>query len=100
MSSRHAPCSLHDALPICGGEQLLEGAAEPADVVDAVEPVAVGAGDLEPDRLRPHGVERELLVEEPHERADGRLRVVVLGHADRKSTRLNSSHVAISYSSF
>src|SRR5207249_9803131 len=72
--------SLHDALPICAQRHLIAGLG-----ADVEQPEHVGAlrhlgGDLED-----HPVEVEL-------REDGR--------QDRKSTRLNSSHVSISYAVF
>src|SRR5207253_11218579 len=91
------PLSLHDALPICPGAA---GHLEPhlvtaAHVVFLV--VGPGAGAYEVDRV-PLGLE---------ERPDGPARAVVvqldrdrLRPQDRKSTRLNSSHVAISYAVF
>src|SRR3712207_8210270 len=77
--------------------------------------VVVGQGEL--DRLRrrveeqQERVVRDLLaarpglrdgvaVEEDGQRAGGRGLPVLLGHLDRKSTRLNSSHANISYAVF
>src|SRR5439155_23118613 len=71
--------SLHDALPICRLEHVLPATE---DVLDAV---AVG------DRL---GARLVALAEGDDTAA------VDLERGDRKSTRLNSSHVAISYAVF
>src|SRR5699024_12798182 len=82
--------SLHDALPILLrphllrhvrslGEQVLDRGDRPVDVGPPVG-VAVLVGDRGP-------------VHEP-------LRLVAAGVEDRKSTRLNSSHVSISYAVF
>src|SRR5439155_23863098 len=72
--------SLHDALPIC------PGADRPTAIFDAT----LERG--QPSRhLRVHGQQR------PH--SDRRERAL-LAMKDRKSTRLNSSHVAISYAVF
>src|SRR5690625_7314543 len=83
----HSPLSLHDALPIFNDPGLL--------LVD--EPTAAL------DRKRSHEIV-ELLAARCHERG---IAVVMVTHdqdvlvmGDRKSTRLNSSHVAISYAVF
>src|SRR5690625_6343599 len=74
--------SLHDALPISGDE-----AEDDRGVLG--EPFALGAGaPFGPDFLYVHG----------HRRLVSGQRVRRCG--DRKSTRLNSSHVAISYAVF
>src|SRR5437773_9711605 len=67
--------SLHDALPICGRARRPQHRA----------PVQHRA----PGRRRPRGVRRGL----GDRRAAG-------GRPDRKSTRLNSSHITISYAVF
>src|SRR5690606_39815731 len=92
------PCtlSLHDALPISGN---LEAGA-------AVEPygtrhVAVAVGDeARHAALDRDGVEAVGVHLQPHApRARGQDGGVA-DHVDRKSTRLNSSHVKISYAVF
>src|SRR5204862_1152121 len=88
------PLSLHDALPIFlpldallglldrlgGGVELLLGNEGRAALVEPVGPLAHRLGAT---ALAPHAL-------------DGRL----LGEEDRKSTRLNSSHVETSYAVF
>src|SRR5699024_12663764 len=73
--------SLHDALPICGGGSLrLQNGSQ------------IGVGDefdvLDGCRDRPRAQQR------------GEVGLGLVGGADRKSTRLNSSHVSISYAVF
>src|SRR5439155_27198778 len=74
--------SLHDALPICQHRAGSVGAAVGRDL-RRLEPVAVGVAE---------------------EVFPGRRRAIDAGEVeasiDRKSTRLNSSHVAISYAVF
>src|SRR5690625_6593173 len=64
--------SLHDALPICGGHD---------------------HGDHQCDEDRDRAGDRE-------GRTPAQVRPDPCGDGDRKSTRLNSSHVAISYAVF
>src|SRR5437899_4806320 len=78
--------SLHDALPICDPHQ------------QGVRPAAVVAGgesEREPDRERDRLAAESHGEREPRDRARGRARA-----RDRKSTRLNSSHLGISYAVF
>src|SRR5690606_41802710 len=79
------PLSLHDALPIYsrdrahGVDQLVGVGGVPCGRGDVdAEPVVAGGGDVEP----------------------GDQSAAALDDADRKSTRLNSSHVKISYAVF
>src|SRR5207302_2760741 len=72
--------SLHDALPICPG--LGQGRARPADRAE--------------DLARRPGVRHRQAGGHP-DRGGGHVRG---RHGDRKSTRLNSSHVKISYAVF
>src|SRR5207249_11991688 len=72
--------SLHDALPICPG------------VVDAGVPDRERTGDHWRAQLRvAHSLQERLVPLDHHS---------VPGLRDRKSTRLNSSHVSISYAVF
>src|SRR5690625_7849670 len=74
---------LHDALPICPGVGVAD--AQAVGIGDQVE--HVGGGD--------QGLGRH------HVRQDGGpADAALLDDGDRKSTRLNSSHVAISYAVF
>src|SRR5437870_8176738 len=78
--------SLHDALPICGEDVVLHGPLDATDrragreVVGEVRERAAGARGGVLERLRDAQVE--------------------IRPPDRKSTRLNSSHVAMSYAVF
>src|SRR5690625_6248683 len=82
----HSTLSLHDALPICDHERLLHRQRPGADAG------AEGVGDIVAADVEGHEQaegDREDLEED-----------VRVGPGDRKSTRLNSSHVAISYAVF
>src|SRR5690606_41785923 len=87
------PPSLHDALPICAGDvdaQLLVTGRGHVERGDDATGVLDGVRELA-DGLAPGG----------HLKADGdRIRNARHGGQDRKSTRLNSSHVKISYAVF
>src|SRR5690606_42125900 len=90
--------SLHDALPIyLGVHLLLEGPGRAQRDLDLLGgAVADGEGVLLLDEL--HDGVVELVATHPdglagHDAAEG-------DHRDRKSTRLNSSHVKISYAVF
>src|SRR5688500_19492833 len=72
--------SLHDALPICARLVLQESVGR--DAVDG----AVLAGDLSLVNLLPESA--------------GRPAQAIYAAPDRKSTRLNSSHLVISYAVF
>src|SRR5258705_5549357 len=74
------PLSLHDALPICPGSQ-------PGELA-VLWPQPIWKGD------RADLVARHRRVDTHHVLGDLRL------HLDRKSTRLNSSHLGISYAVF
>src|SRR5690242_21008030 len=74
------PLSLHDALPISGLAIGLPGA-----------PVAGARGEARGEELDPAQLRRRRRIERPA-RGDGA--------GDRKSTRLNSSHMSISYAVF
>src|SRR5690606_41461592 len=92
-----APCictlSLHDALPIWRGEAEAVGPAEseadPGHPLGAVAPVGVEFTD--------HPVQVDALVGECAQGGVAGLGQHVTERQDRKSTRLNSSHVKISY---
>src|SRR5205085_10067228 len=91
--------SLHDALPIFhrGGE-IAESLAHPRQ-----HRLAFG-GELERAREPAKQRDAEVILEELHLAAHGACGHVQLargdGEADRKSTRLNSSHSQISYAVF
>src|SRR5690242_21078361 len=89
--------SLHDALPISGGNQRRAGDHFLFFACAAADAVA-----LKIRRHHPAGHGRHLGPAETHRRWH---RVVpggarALGSQDRKSTRLNSSHMSISYAVF
>src|SRR5207302_11395199 len=97
-STELSTLSLHDALPISGArdiERLVQHFGEIVDV--AHQPVVLGArpGDANGvaflERIVADQVRRHLTGD-----AHQRYRI----HQDRKSTRLNSSHVKISYAVF
>src|SRR3712207_7875468 len=79
--------SLHDALPIYGDSA---GDGQPPRLGSAHDLGRVGAGDHR-RMVAPAGEAHEADVALQHHR---------LGLADRKSTRLNSSHANISYAVF
>src|SRR5699024_12770768 len=86
--------SLHDALPISGLE----------DYIKHYEPVLIGAG-AGTDCLLANGYTPHVVVGGIDELSDRSLRcggeiIITTSSGDRKSTRLNSSHVSISYSVF
>src|SRR5207253_10950833 len=81
--------SLHDALPICVGVAVVET----EDVVGETAPLAHFA---EQARRHPAAEHRR----EELQCVTVRMLERVARHSDRKSTRLNSSHVAISYAVF
>src|SRR5690606_41287087 len=98
--STHAvlyPLSLHDALPICGSSEKTRRLLDRLDRPAAYVPIDISEGPLrvaaERIRLRYPG----LHVTPVH--ADYTT-PFSLPAADRKSTRLNSSHVKISYAVF
>src|SRR5699024_11527906 len=95
LTATHTP-SLHDALPIydeCGTVDDAGRITTVVDVVDLLDPVVLLQGDgVEPAHVADHR-ERRL---EPTEGIGCRAGP----HVDRKSTRLNSSHVSISYAVF
>src|SRR5690606_41957479 len=85
---------LHDALPISDAEdshQGVEAIAERQGAGDRLnwQGIAGKSGQV----VIANGIGNGLLL-------TGELRVVGAGNADRKSTRLNSSHVKISYAVF
>src|SRR5690606_41058967 len=86
--------SLHDALPICFDHKINRGyrheLGSVADICDSKASL-------------PATVDRELclhLVAAHHGHARPGFHVEAIGPVDRKSTRLNSSHVKISYAVF
>src|SRR5207253_9025339 len=90
--------SLHDALPIYGddhGDERVVGGGGLVDGEPGEEDRALGERPAEDHRRDREGrrVARRLQPPAPGERQSGHTR----GQRDRKSTRLNSSHVAISY---
>src|SRR5439155_7733968 len=92
-TTRIYPLSLHDALPIC--------APVATEIAAARRAVArAGAGDDRRRLRRARGAARRR-GHDPARRAERGARRGVRGPGlDRKSTRLNSSHVAISYAVF
>src|SRR5690606_41943944 len=80
--------SLHDALPISRRKGLSDGTTQRRPRRDAL------AGDLRLARGQGHGVE-EAQTTRPRP-----LPRILAQRPDRKSTRLNSSHVKISYAVF
>src|SRR5436305_3560463 len=83
-----SPLSLHDALPIYPVPAVLV-----LHVVDHLLPPLLAEVDVEVGHGHPLGVEEAL---EQQAEPQG----VEVGDGDRKSTRLNSSHVRISYAVF
>src|SRR5207253_8234899 len=88
--------SLHDALPIW---QHMPRRRARADVVLPAGPGDVAAHDaFERQHLEPPADRRAAVGREPEEVV--RAQLARAREPDRKSTRLNSSHVAISYAVF
>src|SRR5206468_10250851 len=92
------PLSLHDALPICRLIELLADAGSPVSIPD----ILAGGSGLKQSSvyrnlaaLEQAGVVRRLVTDEEFGRYE--LAEDLIGHQDRKSTRLNSSHDQISY---
>src|SRR5207249_5713312 len=91
--------SLHDALPISRRRRLLLGRADLVVAVEGGDLVALGEGRIVEDAV-------DEVIERARERHHGLADVDELGGPgsddveDRKSTRLNSSHVSISYAVF
>src|SRR5690606_41502857 len=79
------PLSLHDALPISVGDDLTG--------VHHADPVAEGGGEVEVVQ-GDHGGHAQAAHQPQH------VELVAQVEVDRKSTRLNSSHVKISYAVF
>src|SRR5690349_24021855 len=79
--------SLHDALPISAEVERLEDGLGLAD--HGVEGIRRNTGEARRRRVEPRV-----------ERLGDQQRLVDAGTRDRKSTRLNSSHVEISYAVF
>src|SRR5207302_9320667 len=89
-SPAHFTLSLHDALPICSGTRIL---AWPLFLMRAKDPRRTGI-----HACPTYGAERVL---KPKRATSSRAsRRASASAADRKSTRLNSSHVKISYAVF
>src|SRR5207253_10910455 len=93
------PLSLHDALPISSHSP----ATQPAAARRNPHPLPCFSGQALPDSCssgaaqdRPTNDQRRTTNDERPTTNDQRKAVFVAGR-DRKSTRLNSSHVAISY---
>src|SRR5439155_3762826 len=76
----------------------LRAQLEPADVVEARVGERLGIAEVDPRQEIGHRVDHRMAREEPKPRRELGVRALVVAHErDRKSTRLNSSHVAISY---
>src|SRR5207302_4601316 len=95
----HSP-SLHDALPISGGRDLdkLRAAAQ---LVDRGAAGVAHARTQAAGELLDHPHDAALVGDAPldalgHQLVDVHVRVLEVAVRDRKSTRLNSSHVKIS----
>src|SRR5690606_41754851 len=91
--------SLHDALPIWGGTYCIRGSDEPATgfslyLEPLLEALHDRAGEERQVLFLPRGHDREAAA---RLRAIGWRTVAAITGEDRKSTRLNSSHVKISY---
>src|SRR5690606_41943155 len=88
------PLSLHDALPISRSQRMRRSSPlhEGATIVQTDEGRA-GTGSSQGPTRRERSPHEERRTRGPR----GRSRSVVARVADRKSTRLNSSHVKISY---
>src|SRR5690606_41002885 len=87
--------SLHDALPICGPRQRAGGQGAAVEAEDTVRDVVRQSGNVSADvdiRSAEAAPDRKVVVPDR--------KVVVPDRKDRKSTRLNSSHVKISYAVF
>src|SRR5690606_40289502 len=82
--------SLHDALPICGARVAADGIHRAHDAGESRRSAR--------QRLHPHRA-RERPADERHH-LPTRDETGVAADRDRKSTRLNSSHVKISYAVF
>src|SRR5690606_40289458 len=91
--------SLHDALPIYAGHVAhpLAGQGERGGVTLLAE--LCGADPLVVDEAA-HDRAVALVSHAPHAVSTAAGSVPAAGHRDRKSTRLNSSHVKISYAVF
>src|SRR5690606_41354354 len=92
-----SPLSLHDALPI----SRIEAGAEQRHATRLLEALAIGPLPLvfELGNVARLVVRRVEVVDARFE-AGIHQREVLVGQGDRKSTRLNSSHVKISYAVF
>src|SRR5690606_41300906 len=86
--------SLHDALPISGGEGDGRDAAVEPRIRDPGRVLRVDRGDAEAP-LRERERQRQAGKAAAHDQ-----NIAFMNHLDRKSTRLNSSHVKISYAVF
>src|SRR5690242_21463487 len=80
------PLSLHDALPISGAETRLE-------TVASRRARREGSGK----RIRPFQTSSNEPSHSTREQERRTMKYILLGSIDRKSTRLNSSHMSISY---
>src|SRR5207253_11359518 len=101
----HAPpsplhtLSLHDALPICPRRDMwpAEEGRSPSEVQAAL---LDSLHSLRALLLRATSLQFLLLDQVTFEVYQNQRQYIALGWRDRKSTRLNSSHVAISYAVF
>src|SRR5699024_12472650 len=95
----HSSLSLHDALPISRGINR----EEERPTLSVVVP-AFNAGDFIEKCLNSilaqEGVALEVLVVDDGSNDDTAAKAEQIAERDRKSTRLNSSHVSISYAVF
>src|SRR5207249_7441046 len=99
-STEISPLSLHDALPISLPPHAMPDRARPHQPLQRPDDEQRDEGDqLEPEQIAREAVRQEAIrrltpvgdvVRDERDRHDAE-------HGDRKSTRLNSSHVSISY---
>src|SRR5262245_5287584 len=97
-SSEIYPRSLHDALPIFAAILSEEREAAQEEVGPVKTALVAETGDMAIELELARTVEQRVVVEALANIADSPDQAVVApGHGDRKSTRLNSSHLGISY---
>src|SRR5690606_39679786 len=93
-SAQTSTLPLHDALPIYRRQRFLPGLGAPGAAPDRTEETQLGTGQL------PHGTPRLPAPGKLVRPVPPHLRTLRTHLEDRKSTRLNSSHVKISYAVF
>src|SRR5207253_10262692 len=93
-------CSLHDALPICSARSFITSGGLGA--MGFALPAAIGVQLANPDKTvvsisGDGGFQMNIQELATVKRLGLPIKMVVVDNKDRKSTRLNSSHVATSY---